>query len=678
MIKKDYWWSDYPWRIVQTNMREIDMADMDAKRYVSELQKFSANFVIINTGGIVANYDTEFPFHHKNSFLAGDKLTTVVNACKEAGIRVASRVDFSKVRKHIYEQHPDWAFVDVDGKIIDYHGNVHVCFNSAYQQQHAISVMREIIEKINPDSIFMNMGGYMAAYDYDNNWHGICQCDNCRRLFREWSGWDLPKREGHDDEVYRLYLKFQAFTIKEHRKNIKEMIQAEKPELLYFETDMLRGEAGTFLLEDRMNYLFKASDLLKLEKCSYPEKAASVTSVDFIDMNWRFAGVSPHQQELRIAQTLANGGFADFYQVGRLDNHPDKSSYEALRRMFKYHKDHEEDYHGHDSLSKMLLLKPNSRGRSDYLNSSMEYSGWFNLLTEQHYLFDCMEASKTTADSLKKYEVIILPNARQLNAESCKCLDSFAESGGTLIAVGQTAQFDEEGAKVVASPLQSLGVERICYVDKDPVSAYFLLEDKSRYPRFKDSDYCYLRGPYSYQEYSGTVEKHMKLIPPHRHSPAESAYHTNITDYPSVAINAYGDGRGVCIPWLPGTEYLKNGFPHMCNFMADTLEHLLGIKPCGGNLPPMVEVEYAKRPDDSVRYVHLVNCTGHFLKAYFKPITLGDLFVSVDAPERTPESVIDMATGKPCKWSIDGGKLNIEVERLELFSAIRIKSISIK
>lgn len=57
-MSKQYWWKDRAWRIVQTNLREIDMADMNAEQYVRELQEFNANTVIINTGGIAASYES--------------------------------------------------------------------------------------------------------------------------------------------------------------------------------------------------------------------------------------------------------------------------------------------------------------------------------------------------------------------------------------------------------------------------------------------------------------------------------------------------------------------------------------------------------------------------------------------------------------------------------------------
>ena len=260
----DYWWKDRAWRIVQTNMREIDMADMNAQRYVKDLQSFNANTVIINTGGIVANYDTKFPFHFKNQYLTGDSLKTVIKACKDAGIRVICRVDFSKVRTPIYENHPDWAYVSPKGNIIDYHGNIHMCFNSEYQQKHAISIMREIITDLDPDGIFMNMGGYAVGYDYTYGWQGICQCSNCRQRFFDMYGEELPTEENPDDPVYQHYRLFQKKTLAEYYDNIRRMIAETKPELLFFHTDMLRGEAGTWIQSPEQNYLYKASELLRV------------------------------------------------------------------------------------------------------------------------------------------------------------------------------------------------------------------------------------------------------------------------------------------------------------------------------------------------------------------------------------------------------------------------------
>lgn len=675
-MRKQYWWQDRAWRIVQTNLREIDMADMNAEQYVRELQEFNANTVIINTGGIVASYESHIPFHTRNRFLTGDSLKTVIKACRDAGIRVISRVDFSKVRTPLYEQHPEWAYVSPQGEIIDYHGLIHMCFNSDYQQKTALEIIREIIREVDPDGLFLNMGGYSVALDYTKGYQGICQCENCRKRFHDLFGLDLPKRDDPDDPVYQKYKEFQELTVGEYYKNIKRLIEEEKPELLFFPIDMLRGEIGTFFDgADRNNYIYKGSELLKLEKYSNPDKVASVTSVDFIDMWYRHAAVSPHEQELRLAQMLSNGGFADFYQVGRLDGHRDRSGYAPLKKMFRYHRAHEEDYHANLSAAEIALICPRetywSKGEAGF---PAEYYGWYHLLTQQHHLFDCIKMNAVENVSLEKYHTVILPDVQNMSDAGAALLDAFAKAGGTVIATGETSLWNEARKKRQGIALQCLGVKKMGYVGRGYISAYFEIGDsKSQFPRFADTDWIYLHDVYCYAEYQPGVKENMRLIPPHRHSPPEDAYPTNSTSYPAFTVHGFGKGRGVYVPWKPGADHYQFGFPHMGNFMADLLEHVLGTGRVTGNLPEMVEVEHTVRQDGSADYVHLINYTGCSLKSYFRPVPLRDLVVELPWKKAAPRTAYSMTREKPVRCECGEGKLRLFVEELALFEAVKLE-----
>ena len=115
MIKNNgkKWWDGYPWRLIQTNLREIDMEDIEADVYVKELMEFKATVVMINTSGIIASYPTKLPFQYQSQYLKGDSLEKIIAACHAAGIKVLARTDFSKVRYPLYQQHPEWAYRDL-------------------------------------------------------------------------------------------------------------------------------------------------------------------------------------------------------------------------------------------------------------------------------------------------------------------------------------------------------------------------------------------------------------------------------------------------------------------------------------------------------------------------------------------------------------------------------------
>ena len=96
------WWKDYPWRMIQTNLRQIDMRDIQAEQFVKDLQSFDATVVLFNASGIIANYPSELEYEPVNEYLEGDSLAAIIGKCHEAGIRIMARTDFSKVRQAVY------------------------------------------------------------------------------------------------------------------------------------------------------------------------------------------------------------------------------------------------------------------------------------------------------------------------------------------------------------------------------------------------------------------------------------------------------------------------------------------------------------------------------------------------------------------------------------------------
>jgi hypothetical protein len=145
-----------PWRLIQTNLREIDMRDIRSSQGVSDLQAFNATLLMINAAGIIASYPTRLPYHFQSPFLTGDSLQEIVDACHAAGIRVIARTDFSKVRRPIYESHPEWAYRSAKGHIVEYNGDVHVC-PIRYQQEGILNILAELFDT-HPTEFF-NMGG---------------------------------------------------------------------------------------------------------------------------------------------------------------------------------------------------------------------------------------------------------------------------------------------------------------------------------------------------------------------------------------------------------------------------------------------------------------------------------------------------------------------------------------
>ena len=119
-----HWWTDYPWRMIQTNLRETDMADIDAEAYAQQLADYGATVVTLNAAGIIASYQTKLDFQTQSPYLTGSSLMEMIEACHKRGIRVIARTDFSKIREPIFKKHPDWAYRDKNGNVVNYNGNI--------------------------------------------------------------------------------------------------------------------------------------------------------------------------------------------------------------------------------------------------------------------------------------------------------------------------------------------------------------------------------------------------------------------------------------------------------------------------------------------------------------------------------------------------------------------------
>ena len=670
------WWENYDWRFIQTNLREIDMKDISAKRYVADLKSFHATVAMINTSGIVASYPTKLPYHYQSPYLTGDSLQEIITECHKEGIKVMARTDFSKVRRPIYEEHPDWAFVDVNGNIVDYQGDVHVCINGDYQQVYALEIIRETLEELDVDGIFFNMGGYVTR-DYSSVYHGICQCKNCRRKFREMYQLPLPKEADRNDPVYKKYLMFQKKTTREYNEKVCRFIKSLKPDILinhdvFTESSgFIRQESNTALDRPLPHWQYSGSENTKWVRGSYPTYISSNTTVDFIDYPARHSAVSPYQQELRLYQNLANGGSVDYYLIGRLDNHPDRSGYEGIRRVFAFHEKNEEYYRDlHAECDTVILTGDHWGGHG--AGDMSEFFGLYRVLTETHQLFDVMLLSRVKEVGLKKYRNVILPDLEFIDDETTGILDEFVAQGNNLLATGRTS-FGNEWLDGREKPvLNCLGIVSEG-ISRNVRGAYFVLDDKTVFRHFRDCDLISIDGEYVYCDYEEAVEKQLHLLPPQPFGPPERCYpKIPSVNRPAVAVNRYGKGHAVHIPWFAGRYFHHRGYSNPFLFLTDVFENLLGLKPIEGNIPATVEATLLKGKDGSFHIFHLINNNGHYGNSFFEPSPIMGITCRIPMAA-APDSVASLVDCSIPEFSWEDGYLTVSVEKLDRFEALLIR-----
>lgn len=677
------WWNGYPWRLVQTNLREIDMADIRADRYVRSMQELHATVAMINVAGIIASYPTDLPFHYQSPYLTGDSLERIIEACHEAGIRVVARTDFSKVRRPLYEQHPEWASIYDGGHIEDYNGNVHVCINGDYQRIYAPRIVREAITKLPVDGIFFNMGGFQTR-NYSHDYLGICRCANCRRMFREMFDLELPVREDEGDPVYRRYIEFKERRTGEEEAAMIRAITEVRPDIAIDRNHatgvgFARSESNTEISRPLPHWQYSAADNTALVATGWPDIVPSNTSVDFLGFPYRHVAVSPAEQELRLWQDLAFGGAIDYYLIGRLDNHRDRSGFEPVRRVFAFHEKHfDAVYRGLRPEADVLLVRGEDRD---------EYRGWFRLLAENHLLFEAATVDRLTTVDLSRYRALVLPNVRALSDGAAAAVDAAVEAGAVVVATGETGLADGMREQRGGCALASLGIVAVRAIRGDMRSAVIELLDKTDLPSMGERDLVVTGDDFIFADYEAGTRAIGRLIPPHRFGPPEMCYWETTTDLPGVAVHQHGSGIGIHLPWLPGRFYHREGYDNSLVFVGDLLRSVAGLPAVEGDLPPTVTVTRGRiaavaadapgAGSDKRIVIQLVNNGGHFGTSYFAPSGIGPLRVSIPLPTDLtgePRLVARVTDGAELASEVDTtrGRLEIDLPDLGFYEAVTI------
>ena len=65
------WWHEKPMRLVQTNLRQIDI-QRDPREIVREVKDFGGNAILFSVGGIVSFYPSELEFQTPIPGMEGD------------------------------------------------------------------------------------------------------------------------------------------------------------------------------------------------------------------------------------------------------------------------------------------------------------------------------------------------------------------------------------------------------------------------------------------------------------------------------------------------------------------------------------------------------------------------------------------------------------------------------
>jgi len=645
------WWLT-PHRLLQTNLREID-ATMDVDQYVREVKEFGANIVLFNVGGIVANYPTELEYHWRNTFMKGDLVGETLKKLHDAGIKMIGRFDFSKINQEYAANHPEWLYVSEKGEHVNYNGQVHTCVMGGYQQDYLLEVLKEALTRYPLDGVFFNMIGFPQV-DYSRNFHGICQCKNCKESFKNFCGLDIPRHNG-DPQTLRRHQEWKGIQVDRQFGRVRDLIKSIRSDIVICtytvdHIDVIRKESGAPLGEETWDDMERAQwTLLTTEN-----KQLANASVHFYQMTFRHSAAAPYLHSRRLWQQMVNGAWLDFYCIGPLQQLEDRAGIGTISRIYQFHAANE----------RWLLYTESAADVGLVCHDGDDYWGWIQILSENHIPFDLVSFRHS---DLRRYKALIVPESGGVRANDARALNAYVKGGGKLLLSGRIPDALTclgQPALKRTWPLRHSMYVRIRPEDKEKLDVRGL----------KDFDLVQLRGDFhEYEPGSGTRQM-LRLIHDVMYGPPEKCYYNSVSDIPGLLVREYGDGMAASFPFQIGAMYREWGNLGHSMLAVGTLDNLLET---GRRLKivssPLVEATHRQDPQERFEWIALYNHSGRLENSFHPPIPIDDIQINLKTlrPIRRVTSLID------CKELTQASKLSTETQivlpKLGVFEIILVE-----
>jgi hypothetical protein len=616
------WWNRTPVRLLQTNFPEV-YATMSVDDYVQSMIDASATAVLFNTGGITASYQTKLPYQWKNPHMGDrDFVGDLVNKLHEKGVRYIARFDFSKVHPGIAALKPEWLYTGTNGKNLEFNSTVAACINGGYYQEYAFEILKEVITNYDIDGIFFNMMGYTGPA-YDGTFHGICQCENCRKRFKEATGLRLPT--GNSDPQMNEYRRFQRETSNELYTKITDFIKQQNPNLVIYNyndvgTSWIASESGASMRPGPDN-IYHATINVKRTLGTYKDRNPVNLIMGFQAIGYRNIMSSPNLLRSWWLEDMLHGAPIGFVVVGTLVHYEDRHFIPIVNELFGFHKAHEKLFTNVQAVNSVALIQ----------GSGSEFQGMVKLLSEEHIMYDIINpaflGTGRTPRKLEEYEVVILDDIASMSDDLITLMDNYVQNGGKLLVTGATSTNNADGSPLNRIRLKSLGVEPEYEIFPQAQATYLKVSERDKLAfaeeAFDHFTLMMMHSRFLKCKVRENAQGYLRLLPSNMYGPSEKTYYSesDITNFPGVIFNYFGQGRTVFIPWMLGSEYdAKGNYAHRALFLG-SLNSLLEVeKTLETDASPVIEMSHLANLNGAFEWVGMINHSGFMGNSVREPV----------------------------------------------------------
>jgi hypothetical protein len=666
-------WFDRSMRWIQFAMVENDPGRFDPDFWLAYFKKIHADGVLLNAGGGVAFYPTHIPLHHRSSWLGNsDPFGYMVNGCRKMNMTIIARTDSHAARQAVYDAHPDWIQVQLNGEKRRHWANPELwvtCPLGPYNFEFMDQVHQEIMQGYDPSGIFCN------------RWtgNGICYCVHCVKNFRDYANSALPATSDRIDPVFRKYSEWRVSRLKELWFLWDAGIRKIDPSARFipngFPDKLLTGEKSDFFFADEQSRSgmippwLNARGAKELRASLGMKPLVGIYSVGVIDEH-RWTDSMQNGAEIRIwaAEGLAHGKRPCFVKFSGV-MYDNRRWVDTIPGIYEECYKHEKYLRNTAPIVRVGMLYSeqtdrNYGGAAWQQNSHNHSNGMYQALVESRIPFDMVNDHLLDEEHLKRFKLLVLPNIAALSYVQCALLKQFVENGGSIVATFETSLYDEEGKarenfgladvfgvsydKGVEGPMQNSYLK----FKSDPVTKAFHPVLDGLENVFRVINFIYRVKVQPAVDFPSPVT----LIPTYPDLPMEDVYpRIPDTNTRELYLREYGKGRVAYFPGDADRSFWEILNTDHLQLIGNTLKWALNEKPViDVKGLGMIDIAVWKQKESMT--VHLVNLTNPMMmKGPYRELI----------PSPAQEVRFDVPSGSKVndvRLLISGGIVNQKVE----------------
>ena len=575
--------------------------------------------------------------------LEDDLLPRFIELCHEKGIVVLSYypIIFSKPLRQV---HPDWLMQFLDDGRPEPENEGWFCFNSPFRDWLP-GCLHEYMELLDIDGLYfddVNWGSHA-----DGPYTPSCCCSYCQKLFREETGFEVPRKIDFDSKDFRHFVNWRYEKLTEFLHHLFGSVRNRYPNaILDMNTYYWPGSEwsqghplGSFRLEEVGGYSFVECFPYThryLRTPSFVAKVLRATGTPFsLFLNGcqgmrGFSSVpypEAHGESIFGMVALAHGGGTcgapfggssvhEGYLYLTRDGHKQMFSEikkrvdyvegESLKYLALHCSTQNRDFQPNE-ISRELLARYNWIGQ---LRQKFMF-GAYEMLNRSQIALDFVLDDQLIDDHLSQYQTLFLSNSACLSDEQCAVIRRFVENGGTLIATHETSLLDEMGYERKNFALADLlGVDFVGRRHGGEEHGVVYLQQDSRTAADPGELLCFFGRDLNVSLKSkaratctrSSMSAHKDDLQDGLRTYRPGGEHD--TGDPAVVVNEYGKGRVIYIAGDVGGAFMNSPYPPLMRFVVSLVKQT--PPPVEIEAPEALEVTAARRPSGELM-VHLVN-----------------------------------------------------------------------